>query len=91
VDFKNFIRLKLILADSREEACAIFRDIGPMKALRVRITWMMARLTYEAAYYQRAKRERLLPFNALYGPNRPNRLSAICGFAKLASKEIVEG
>ncbi len=49
-------RLSAILVSSLDSA----------SAFRVRLVWIVGRLTYEAAAYQRAKRARLEPARALY-------------------------
>ena len=64
--------------------------LEPLKAFRVRLLWLTTRLTYEAAYYPRAKRQRLHPQSALFGPNQPKRLSTVSGLALEASKKVIE-
>lgn len=82
--------IETFFAERAEKVPGFSKDIEPLKAFRVRLVWLMARLTYEAAFYPRAKRQRLHPQSALYGPNSPKRLSRISGLAMEASKKVID-
>lgn len=64
--------------------------IEPLPAFRIKLAWLMARLTYEAPLYARAKLKRLDPNSAIYGPNHPSRLSKISRLALQTSKQVVQ-
>jgi hypothetical protein len=87
-DLKEIYPVEEVLAEEEQDS-ERFSGLDALRKLRLRLVWMMMRLTYEAAYYSRAKRERLLPFNVLYGPNRPKRLYAISSLTRKASECII--
>ena len=80
----------MLLAERAKKLPEFSKAIEPLKAFRVRLVWLTARLTYEAACYPRAKRQRLHPQSALFGPNGPKRLSRLSGLALEASKKVIE-
>jgi hypothetical protein len=87
-DLKEIYPVEEVLAEEEKES-ERFSGLDELKKLRLRLVWLMMRLTYDAAYYSRAKRERLHPFNVLYGPNRPKRLSTISNLTRRASECIM--
>lgn len=67
-------------------------DIGELTQLqrfRLNVIWLITRLEYETKLWSRAKKRRLTPMRALYGPNHPGRLGKISLIAVRASREIV--
>jgi hypothetical protein len=56
---------------------------------RIRLVWILSRLTYEAAFYHRARKAQLEPSSALYGVNQPKALSEIAGLAVEATTECL--
>jgi len=79
-----------LLAEQPERLPWLSEPIPPLKAFRVRLIWMVARLTYETRCYPLAKRARLRPQSALYGPNAPKLLSVVSGAALDMSKKVIE-
>ena len=62
------------------EELAISQDCKDLPAearFRIRLGWVLARFTYEALLYQRAKSERLNPHDVLYGKHRPRLLAVV--------------
>ena len=86
----NLYPVDSLLAKETEKLPLFSTEIDPLKAFRVRLIWLTARFTYEVTYYPRAKRCRLLPVSALFGPNHPNRLSKVSDLALKASKKVIE-
>ena len=82
--------IEKMLAEETEKLPLFSKKIEPLKAFRMRLIWLTARFVYEASYYARAKRYRLRPEQALFGDNRPKRLSTITGLALRASKKLLE-
>ena len=80
-----------VIAENIEELRSSMEDADPQKLFRVRLIWIMALLTYETAYYARAKRHRLSPHKALFGPNQPKSLSKVSGIALNATKKVISG
>lgn len=56
---------------------------------RIRLVWILSRLTYEAAFYYRARKAQLEAGSALYGANQPKALSEIAGLAVEATRECL--
>lgn len=77
-----------LLAKHPAKPIPIAEQLDPLKIFRLRLFWIAARISYEALYYHRAKRSRLRPLSALYGPNRPQRRSTISGLACDASRSL---
>jgi hypothetical protein len=57
---------------------------------RVRLGWTLARFTYEANLYQRAKSERLNPRSALYGEHRPKLLMTVSKAALSFTRRMID-
>lgn len=79
-----------LLAEQPDKLTEYSKTIEPLQALRIRLVWLTARLTYETACYPRAKRQRLHPQSALFGPYSPKRLSKVIALALEASKKVIE-
>jgi len=62
--------------------------LSPIDRFRVRIVWMLGRLTYETCLWVPAVNAGIKPSDALYGPNRPVMLRAISAIALNATKTI---
>ena len=73
--------------DSLEEFSG---ELSPLVAFRIRLIWIVARLVYEAAAYNRAKEARLRPVAALYGNPAPKWLSDVAEIALAASRRAVK-
>ena len=58
---------------------------------RLRLVWMVARLTYEALLYAKARQAKLDPSHALYGPNRPKLLESVSKLAMEACRRCIGG
>lgn len=52
-------------------------SLQPIQKLRVRLVWLLGRLTYEAHLWVPALKENLVPHKVLYGPNAPAMLSQV--------------
>lgn len=82
----NMHRIEELLADQKELAKELSGGFKPLAAFRIRLVWIVGRLVYEAAAYNRAKEARLGPARALYGKPIPKwlvEISKICGAASL--------
>lgn len=55
------------LLDDADFSSVISKITDPSDIFRVRLIWILGRLTYEASAYHRAKEARLSPHRALYG------------------------
>ncbi len=56
-------------------------SLQPIQKLRVRLVWLLGRVTYESRLWVPALKENLIPGKVLYGPNAPamlSRVSAAC-------------
>ncbi len=82
--------IDMLLAEQPDKLPEFSKTIGSLQAFRIRLVWLMARLTYETAYYSRAKRQRLDPLSALFGPNHPKWLSKVSDLAMKASKQVMQ-
>jgi hypothetical protein len=51
--------------------------LQPMQKLRVRLIWLLGRITYESHLWVPALKENLVPQKVLYGPNAPAMLSQV--------------
>jgi len=65
------------------------KSLEPLLVFRIRLIWILARLTYEAGCYARAKKRRLNPVQALYGQHHPKRLADIANIAGEESRRII--
>jgi hypothetical protein len=63
--------------------------LEPLCSFRVRVVWLVSRLTYEAPLYARARGLGLQPAKALFGPNCPKRLGEISRIAMTTCREVV--
>ena len=86
----EFYPIDMLLAKQPDRLSEFSKTIEPLQAFRIRSVWPMARLTYETAYYSRAKQQRLNPQSALFGPNHPKWLSKVSSLAMKASKKVIE-
>lgn len=62
--------------------------MSPVDRFRVRIIWMLGRLTYETRLWVPALNAGITPNDALYGPNQPVMLRAIAAISLNATKAI---
>jgi hypothetical protein len=62
----------------------------PVAAFRIRLVWIVGRLVYEAAAYNRAKRARLCPARVLYGKLHPKWLGAVTKLILQATRKIAK-
>jgi hypothetical protein len=62
----------------------------PLAAFRIRLVWIVGRLVYEAAAYDRAKKARLRPARVLYGKPSPKWLGAVTKLILQATREIAK-
>jgi hypothetical protein len=83
-------RIEELLSDREEPAKDFSGVFKPLAAFRVRLVWIVGRLIYEAAAYNRAKKARLRPTQALYGKPAPKWLKEISKIALEASREIAK-
>lgn len=64
------------------------KPMQTMDRFRVRVIWMLGRLTYEARLWVPALKAGIAPHQALYGPNAPVMLRAIAAISVKATKTI---
>lgn len=81
--------IETILGDRPDWFPDLTSPLCALQAFRLRMIWMLARLAYEAPLYARARHRRLNPEKALYGPNKPERLTEVSRLASVASREVV--
>jgi hypothetical protein len=62
----------------------------PLAAFRIRLVWIVGRLVYEAAAYNRAKTTRVRPARILYGKPAPKWLGEVSKACLAATREIVK-
>jgi hypothetical protein len=60
----------------------------PVARFRVRVVWMLGRLTYETRLWVPALKAGIAPEEALYGPNPPVMLRSIAAISVSATKAI---
>lgn len=63
-------------------------SMQPVDRFRVRVIWMLGRLTYETRLWVPALKAGIAPEEALYGPNAPVMLRAIAAISVKATKTI---
>lgn len=52
-------------------------SLAPIQKLRVRLIWLLGRVTYESYLWVPALKEKLIPQKALYGKHRPAMLALV--------------
>jgi len=77
-----------LLSEEYESLKGAFDKLSAERNFKIRLGWVLARLTYEALFYARAKRYRLDPRSALYGPNQPKLLKGVALCAMLFTRRI---
>jgi hypothetical protein len=60
-------RMEEVLAERKDLTEELSRGFEPLAAFRLRLIWIVGRLVYEAAAYNRAKKARLHPARAAQG------------------------
>jgi hypothetical protein len=84
----DIYHMEELLAERKEGE---FSDgFKPLAAFRIRLVWIIGRLIYEAAAYDRAKKTRLRPARVLYGKPSPKWLGAVTKLILQATKEIAK-
>lgn len=63
-------------------------SMQPIDRFRVRVVWMLGRLTYETRLWVPALKAGIAPDEVLYGPNAPVMLRAIAAISVNATKDI---
>ena len=66
-------------------------DINPLSAFRIRLIWLVGRLTYEAEAYYLAKKARLSPVRALYGAGVTTWLASVAAVCMSETRAIIRG
>ena len=74
----------------RDELAALLVQSDPLITFRVRLLWLLARITYEARLFAHAKRERLEPHSALYGTHKPDLLGVVSKLALSATRGLAQ-
>lgn len=64
-------------------------SMQPLDRFRVRVIWMLGRLTYETRLWVPALKAGIAPQDALYGPNAPLMLRAISAASVALTKTVV--
>jgi hypothetical protein len=65
------------------------KSLPPADRFRIRVVWILARLTYEARMWVPAMQAGVKPHEALYGATAPAMLQAISAISLAATREIV--
>jgi hypothetical protein len=79
-----------LLVERQELAAKLPNNLTALAAFRIRLVWIVGRLVYEAAAYNRAKDARLRPTQALYGKKAPKWLIDVSRVALEATLEIAK-
>lgn len=88
-EIKDLFPIDELLTDQKEKIRGISVPSDSLQAFRIRLAWLLSRLTYEAAYFPIAKQRRLNPQKALFGKNHPKLLSAIVRAALETTRGIL--
>jgi hypothetical protein len=83
-------RMEEVLAERKDLTEELSRGFEPLAAFRLRLIWIVGRLVYEAAAYNRAKKAGLHPARALYGKPAPKWLKEVSTICLDASREIAK-
>jgi len=83
-------RMEDLLPERKELAEEFAGGFKPLAAFRIRLVWICARLVFEQAAYNRAKKSNLEPVRALYGKPAPDWLVSVGREALKATREIAK-
>ena len=64
-------------------------SLQPIQRFRVRVVWMLGRITYEARLWVPAVKAGIAPIQALYGPNAPVMLREVAAISVRSTRVIV--
>lgn len=81
--------VETLLAEDPDRFPNLASSLDVLQAFRLRIVWILTRLTYEAPLYMRARQRRLDSRKALYGENHPKRLEKFSRLAMTICDNIV--
>lgn len=70
-------RIEEYLGDGVRLPETFHASLQPIQKLRVRLVWLLGRITYETCVWVPALKENLIPHTALYGKNAPALLSQV--------------
>jgi hypothetical protein len=84
----DMYRMEELLPERQELAEEFLDGFKPLTAFRVRLVWIVGRLAYEAAGYNRAKKIRVSPAKVLYGKPTPKWLGQIARECLRATRDI---
>jgi len=76
------------LADDVRLPKDFHKALDPVQRFRVRILWVMGRLTYETRWWVPAVKAKLDPVTALYGSSKPSLLGKVADVCVEATKEV---
>lgn len=65
-------------------------NLGKESEFRVRLAWLLGRLTYEASAYHKAKYARIDPIQALYASERNEWIAAIAKICHATTQAVIE-
>lgn len=83
-------RMEELISEQTDLAEEFSGGFKPLAAFRIRLIWIVGRLVYEAAAYNRAKAVRLRPAQALYGKPTPKWLTRVSNISLKATRLIVQ-
>jgi len=83
-------RVEELLPEHDEIASEFSGGFEPLAAFRIRLVWILGRLVYEAAAYNRAKQARLIPSHALYGKPTAKWLIEVSAISLRATRTIAK-
>lgn len=66
-----------------------YESLNELQKFRVRLIWMISRLTYECAYYAFVKKERAAPHTVLYGSITPKSMEDVATMAADFTKKVI--
>ena len=86
----DMFRVEELLPEHDEIASEFSGGFEPLAAFRIRLVWILGRLVYEAAAYNRAKQARLIPSHALYGKPTAKWLIEVSAISLRATRTIAK-
>jgi hypothetical protein len=83
-------RMEELLTERKELKEEFSGGFEPLAAFRIRLVWIVGRLVYEAAAYNRAKKVRVRPTRTLYGKPTPKWLGDISKICLAATRKTAK-
>ena len=85
----SMYRMEELVLEIKDIAKEFSGNLNPVTAFRIRLVWIVGRLVYESAAYNRAKEANLDPFQVLYSKHVLNWFSKISIIAMDITRKIM--